>query len=61
MMGMAKYENIIIQVLKKHGPLTPKAISEKTEINYNTVRGLVQRMVKKGLLRRRNRGVYEIA
>lgn len=61
LMKMPKSKYIILRVLKKYGPLTPKMISEKTNINYNTVRGVLHRMVKEGLIKRKSKGVYELS
>ena len=54
-------EDEILSVLKKYGSLKPKEISELTGLNHNTVRGCLQRMLKKGLVERVKRGVYKAA
>ena len=41
-------------------PLTPLSIAKKTRLNKNTVRRVVQELVKDGKLRREKRGSYSI-
>jgi len=44
--------------IKSKGSMTLKEISERTGVNYNTVRGAVQRLQKRGLIMRVGRGLY---
>ncbi len=54
-------EKLIMDILKEQGPLSPKKISELSGINHNTVRRMVQKMFKKGTLKKKGRGIYYIA
>jgi len=50
----------VLEVLKGAGkPLSVKEIRKLTDVNYNTIRGTLQRLVKMKLIKRVNRGVYE--
>ncbi len=54
-MGKLKYSKpayeLVLELLKKEGkPLTTREIAEKTGINYNTVRGRLQDLKRKGLV-----------
>ncbi len=53
------YKRKILELIREKGAITPKEISETTGINYNTVRGVLYRLLKAGLIRRRKRGLYE--
>ncbi len=48
----------VMSVLKNKGRASPKEISQSTGLNYNTVRGALNRLLKKGLVKRLERGVY---
>jgi predicted transcriptional regulator of viral defense system len=48
----------VMNVLKSKGKASPKEISQSTGLNYNTVRGALNRLLKKGLVKRLERGVY---
>lgn len=50
----------ILEALRKHGTLTPKEIAQHTGLNHNTVRGVVQRLAKKGLIKKTGRGKYSL-
>jgi predicted transcriptional regulator of viral defense system len=50
----------IYETLKSYkGPLSTKEITAITGINYNTVRGSLQRLTKKGKIKRVGRGRYK--
>ncbi len=51
----------ILEALKKKDKLTPKEISQLTGLNYNTVRGALNRLLKKGQVKRVERGVYTLS
>ncbi|MCC6030267.1 MAG: winged helix-turn-helix transcriptional regulator [Desulfurococcales archaeon] len=51
----------ILEALKGKQKMTPKEISKATGLNYNTVRGALNRLLKKGLVKRVERGVYTLA
>jgi len=55
-----KTKKIYDTIREASKPVSIKEIMEKSGVNYNTVRGAVQRLLKQGLIRRVNRGVYEI-
>lgn len=40
-------------------PVSIKEIVERTDVNPNTVRGTIQRLLKQGLIKRFDRGIYE--
>jgi DeoR/GlpR family transcriptional regulator of sugar metabolism len=48
----------VMSVLRSKGKASPKEISQSTGLNYNTVRGALNRLLKKGLVKRLERGVY---
>lgn len=48
----------VLSTLKNKGKASPKEISQSTGLNYNTVRGALNRLLKKGLVKRVERGVY---
>ncbi|MGC9147851.1 MAG: winged helix-turn-helix transcriptional regulator [Sulfolobales archaeon] len=50
----------ILDALKGKQKMTPKEISKATGLNYNTVRGALNRLLKKGLVKRVERGVYTL-
>ena len=50
-------KQIILELLKKEKrPMMPKEIREKTNINYNTIRGRLQDLKKEGLVKRTDKG-----
>lgn len=55
-----KTKRIYNTIREANKPVSIKEIVEKTGINYNTVRGVVQRLSKQGLIRRLSKGIYEI-
>lgn len=51
----------VFEVIKNVGkPVSIKEIRTSTDVNYNTIRGAVQRLVKQGLIKRVDRGVYKV-
>jgi len=54
-------KEIVYEILnKERKPLNLKMIAEIGKINYNTVRGSVLDLCKKGLIERRGKGSYEV-
>lgn len=50
-------KEIILELLKKEKrPMKPKEIREKTNLNYNTIRGRLQDLKKAGLVKRTDEG-----
>ena len=50
-------KQIILELLKKEKrPMMPKEIREKTNLNYNTIRGRLQDLKKEGLVKRTDKG-----
>jgi predicted transcriptional regulator len=45
---------------KAEKPIHIKEIVASTNINYNTIRGVVQKLVKIGLIKRVGRGLYTL-
>jgi len=45
--------------IKSAGSISLKEITKKTGVNYNTVRGAVQKLQKMGLIKRVGKGLYE--
>lgn len=50
----------VYETIKKAGRITLREIAASTDINYNTLRSSVIRLTKLGLVKRVERGVYEI-
>ena len=50
----------IYDSIKSMGSISLKEITKKTGVNYNTVRGAVQKLQKMGLIKRVSRGLYEL-
>ena len=51
----------ILEYLKSGVEASPKKIAEETGLNYNTVRGALQRLARKGLVKKCGRGIYSLA
>lgn len=50
----------IYEVIKRGGkPISIKEIRDSTDINYNTIRGALQRLAKQGLIKRVDKGLYK--
>jgi len=51
----------VFEVIKNVGKsVSIKEIRTLTNVNYNTIRGAVQRLAKQGLIKRVDRGVYKV-
>ncbi|MEM4444992.1 MAG: winged helix-turn-helix transcriptional regulator [Thermofilum sp.] len=55
----AKTKKVYDAVKRAKRPISIKEIVERTNVNPNTVRGAVQRLLKRGLIKRFDRGIYE--
>lgn len=53
-----KTKKIYEIIEKTERPLSLKELRTLTNLNYNTIRGTVNRLVKQGLIKRVNKGVY---
>lgn len=53
-----KIKEVYETIKKAEKPIHIKEIGASTNINYNTIRGIVQRLVKIGLIKRVGRGLY---
>jgi len=50
----------VYDIVKKSKKVSLQELKKKTNINYNTIRGAVIRLTKRGLIKRIGRGVYEL-
>jgi predicted transcriptional regulator of viral defense system len=50
----------IYEIIKKAKKISLKEIKASTGINYNTIRSAVISLAKAGLIRRVERGIYEV-
>jgi len=55
----AKTRKVYERIKNAGKPISIAEIRKTTDVNYNTIRGAVQRLLKMGLIRRVSRGVYE--
>lgn len=49
-MRKSKVDDVIVSLLKKEESLSARKLAELGNLNYNTVRGRVQVLVKRGVL-----------
>lgn len=58
--GRGRITKEIYEIIKRaKKPVSIQDIRESTNINYNTIRGTVQRLAKQGLIKRVSRGIYK--
>ena len=55
-----KQQELYDACLKAQKPLSPKEISEITELDYQYVRNILGKMVNKGELEKKGRGKYTV-
>jgi predicted transcriptional regulator len=55
-----KIKEVYETIKKAEKPIHIKEIVASTNINYNTIRGVVQKLVKIGLIKRVGRGLYTL-
>jgi predicted transcriptional regulator len=56
--GRGEKTKKVYDYIKTTNSATLKEIARKTAVNYNTVRGVVQKLEKIGLVKRIGRGIY---
>lgn len=54
-----KTEKVYETIKKADEPVSIGEIRSSTDVNYNTIRGAVQRLTKQGLIERVEKGVYQ--
>jgi len=55
-----KTKQIFDTIKEAKKPISINEIRSSTGINYNTVRGAINRLIKQGLIKRVKKGVYRV-